>query len=76
MQSLSLFKIHETFSTEAKAEAWFHQTRWSEKPICPCCRGKQITALKNRKTMPYRCRDCGKLFSIRTGTQMENQDFP
>ena len=27
---------------------------------------------KNRKPMPYRCRDCGEYFSVKKGTVMES----
>ncbi len=29
-----------------------------------------------RKTMPFRCRDCKKYFSVKTGTAMESSNLP
>lgn len=55
------------------AEAWFKKA-WGHKgqlPTCPRC-GWYSRVLPNGKssTMPYRCRNCGKPFSLKIGTVM------
>ena len=35
---------------------------------CPRCGSVKVSAVKGGKPMPWRCRDCRKHFSVRTGT--------
>jgi len=61
------------FPDDATAEAWFAKQRWSDEPHCPECGSVNVQHPTQHKTMPYRCRekDCGKRFSVRTGTVMQ-----
>ena len=36
----------------------------------------RITAVANRRPQPYRCKDCLKFFSIKTGTMMHSSKIP
>lgn len=40
--------------------------------FCPTCASVDTYETKNRKPMPYRCRDCGEYFSVKKGTVMES----
>ena len=71
-KSLSIFKVMEMFSGHAKAEAWFAGLRWPDGVSCPHCQSKSFNYPASHPSMPYRCRDCGKRFSVRTGTLMAN----
>ncbi len=52
------------------AEKWFASVRWPDGPACPRCRGSSVQSGAAHPSMPYRCRGCGKRFSVRTGSVM------
>ena len=72
-KGISLRQFIKTYSTEAKAEAWFIRNRWPSGICCPKCGSLNVqTGCKH--AMPYRCREkvCGRpRFSTKTGTVME-----
>ena len=67
----SLVKFSKMFPNDEAAEKWFIEQRWPEGVTCPCCQSKNVQVRKTRKPQPYRCRDCRKDFSTKTGTLME-----
>lgn len=73
---LSLIKFFNQYPTEEKAVQFFEKLRWGEGIICPHCGGNHISAMKGQKPMPYRCRDCRKFFSVRTGTILTESKLP
>ena len=58
------------FPDDATAEAWFTDTRWPNGLLRPYCQSERVQSSTSHPTMPYRCRDCRKFFSVRTGTVM------
>ena len=70
-KGLSLVKFTKMFPNDETAENWFVEQRWPEGVTCPCCGSKNVQERKTRKPQPYRCRDCRKDFSTKTGTLME-----
>ena len=60
------------FPDDPAAEAWFELQRWPEGICCPDCGSVRYTAVKMRKPMPYRCRDCRNYFSVRKGSAMQS----
>ena len=72
-KGMSLFEIMDIFPDDSAAERWFVETRWPDGASCPYCGSANVQTGARHKTMPYRCReaDCGKRFSVRTGTAME-----
>ena len=48
------------------------QQRWPNGIACPKCGSLSIVARKNRKPLPWRCKDCRKDFSVKTGSLMES----
>ena len=55
--------------------------RWGDKPFCGHCGAFNVRQLQSRtgereKNFRWLCRDCGKLFSIRTGTVLEESRIP
>lgn len=70
-KGISLVEIIQMFPDEKTAEAWFIKTRWPVGVCCPECGSLNVQVRKSRKPQPYRCRDCRKDFSIKTGTLME-----
>ncbi len=58
------------FPDDATAEAWFANARWPDGAQCPNCGSWRIQEGTAHKTMPYRCRECRKRFSVRSKTVM------
>ena len=69
---LSLVEIMKMFPDNATAEKWFVKNRWPTGVCCPKCGSVNIQERRTRKPQPYRCRDCRKDFSVKTGTLMHN----
>ena len=66
---ISLAELFRMFPDDAAAERWFCETRWPSGVGCPHCGSVNVQTGAAHK-MPYRCRDCRKRFSTRTGTAM------
>ena len=71
-KGISLLQLTKMFPDEETAEQWFVQQRWPEGVTCIRCESKNIQVRKTRKPQPYRCRDCRKDFSVKTGTLLHN----
>ncbi|MYB16839.1 MAG: IS1595 family transposase [Chloroflexi bacterium] len=73
---ISLLELADMFPDENAAREWFECILWpnDERPCARC--GSVNTHEANHKTMPYRCRDCKKYFSVKTGTVMEGSPLP
>ena len=72
----SLYKFFERFPDEAAAVAYVEGRRFRMGRYCPKCGSTNTAECKNRKPMPYRCRDCRKHFSVRTGTVLAESKLP
>ena len=70
-KGITLLEIAERFDSEEKAEAWFIEQRWPDGIACPHCGSVNVANVKSRKPQPFRCRDCRKHFSIKTGTRFD-----
>lgn len=75
-QGISILELSEMIPDEATAEKWFEVALWGDDRPCPHCGSLNTRACKNRKPMPYRCRDCREHFSVRTGTVMHRSRIP
>ena len=76
-KGITLLEITERFDTEAKAEAWFIEQRWPSGVACPHnCGSLNIATVATRKPLPFRCRDCRKHFSVKTGTVLHSSNIP
>ena len=63
------------FPDDATAEQWFVKARWPDGVCCHHCGSESVQIGAKHKTMPYRCRDCRKRFSARTGTALEGSNL-
>ncbi len=74
-KGLTLVEVLKLFPDNDTAEAWFAGMRWPDGPQCPHCQSDRIQSGAAHKSMPYRCRDCRKRFSVRTGTVMADSNL-
>ena len=71
-EGLSLPELFTIFPDDATAEKWFEKQRWPNGIACPECGALRYAVVKNKKPMPYRCKDCRKYFSVRKGMVMQS----
>ncbi len=76
-KGITLLELAERFPTEESARQWFESIVWPNEGErdCPGC-GSLNTHECSHAKMPYRCRDCGKYFSVKTGTVMAGSPLP
>ncbi len=68
-EKVSFYRLFQHFPDETAAEKFFAERRWgknSKNRHCPHCGSIRTVTAKDK--MPYRCKDCRKRFSVRTGT--------
>ena len=75
-ETLSTFQFFQKFPDEDAARKFFEVRRWGDEPVCGHCGSVDVVECKDHKPMPYRCRDCRKHFSIRTGTVLAASRLP
>ncbi len=69
---ITVVELLKMFPDDAAAERWFEEQRWpGGERHCPDCGSCNTVAVKSRKPMPYRCRDCRAHFSVKKGTVMQ-----
>ena len=72
-KGISLKAAVQSFGDDLKAEAWFIERRWPDGIQCAYCESKRISDKKsNRLTPQHHCKDCGKDFTVKTGTIMQD----
>lgn len=69
-EGLSVIELFRMFPDDRAAELWFERQRWPDGISCPDCGSPRYATIQH-PTMPYRCRDCRKFFSVRKGTVMQ-----
>ena len=74
-KGISLLEITRRFDTEDKAEVWFTEQRWANGVACPHCGSFNVAVVASRKPQPFRCRDCRKHFSVKTGTVLHSSNI-
>lgn len=75
-ETISLFEFFQRFPNEDAGKKYFEDKRWSAGRFCPHCGSFGTSECKDQKPMPYRCKDCRKHFSVRTGTVLEESRLP
>src|ERR1700741_174621 len=66
---------------ELLAAEFMEAQRWGDSPACPHCGSVgvyKMVSKNGQRIAPYRwrCRDCNKQFSVRTGTVLEDSRIP
>ena len=69
-KGMSLIQLFNMFPDDETAEKWFIHTRWPDGMACPHCGSVNVNEKATHPTMPFRCRECVKYFSAKTGTIM------
>ena len=69
---ISLAKLFSMFPDDAAAHDWLCSERWPDGVACCYCGSENVQTGAKHKSMPFRCRDCRKRFSVRTGTVMQS----
>lgn len=75
-QVISLNEFFKRFPNEESARKYFENKHWKVGVNCPHCGSLSASECKDLIPMPYRCRDCRKHFSVRTGTVLEESRLP
>ena len=75
-QGMTLVEAVQEFTDEAKVERMFVEARWPNGVACPECGSLSLKARRTRKPQPFRCSDCRKDFSVKTGTVMQASNLP
>jgi transposase-like protein len=75
-ETISLYQFFKQFPDENAARLNFENNRWGETKYCPHCGSVSVSECKDHKPMAYRCKDCRKHFSVRTGTVLEESKLP
>ena len=71
-KGISLIELMEMFPDDKTAEQWFTKQRWPNGVACVHCGSVKITLRTTHPTMPYRCGDCHKFFSVKTNSVMHS----
>lgn len=75
-KGITIIELAQMFPNEEAARAWFEEIIWPDGlRYCPEC-GSVDTHECSHAKMPYRCRDCKKYFSVKTGTVMTGSAVP
>lgn len=72
---LSWIEVMDLFPDDAAAERWIVQARWPDEIACVHCGSLNVATKTKHPRMPFRCRDCRKYFSAKTGTPMESSNL-
>ena len=71
-EGLILIEIFRMFPDDDAAAEWFAEARWPDGAWCPHCGSTNVQSGAKHASQPYRCRDCRKRFSVKTGTAMHD----
>ena len=75
-KGITLMELADRFPNERAATDWFEATVWNGERCCGHCGSLDTYRVKSGKPMPYRCRDCKRYFSVKTGTLMAGSPLP
>jgi transposase-like protein len=65
---------------ESKAVVFLENQRWGNSPCCPACGGlnvyRMMSGEQRNKDFRWRCKGCKKMFTVRTGSVLEETRLP
>ena len=71
MRSITVAQLLQAFPDDEAVERLFVTRRWPDGVVCPYCEGQSVQEGTAHPQMPFRCHNCGRFFSVRTGTVMQ-----
>lgn len=75
-EKLSILQVAGMFPDDDTADQWFMEERWPHGVACPLCSGERVTERKNaRGKKAWRCNDCRRDFTTKTGTLMQGSNL-
>lgn len=75
--TISTYELLKLFPDEAMARVYLEKRRWNGHVVCPHCGcDGRITVRKGKREGYFWCRDCGREFTVRTGTIFERSHIP
>lgn len=80
-ESPILLSLRRASKDKSAAVAFLERNRWGSEPSCPLCGSIEVYKMQGRdgrreQHFRWRCRDCEKLYSVRTGTVLEETRLP
>lgn len=72
MAKLELLDFLNDYPSEQSCIELLEKSRWNNSPYCPHCSNSKNSKSDNS----YRCKNCGKSFSVKTGTIFEGSKVP
>ncbi len=74
-EGITVLELATLFPNEKAAKKWFEFVVWPDGRFCPKCGSVNTYKCKHAKS-PYRCRDCKRYFSVKSGTVLEDSKIP
>lgn len=71
-KGITLVELFKIFPDDETAEQWFIQVRWPDGITCPSCDSANVFTKASHQSMPFRCNDCKKRFSVKTDSIMQS----
>lgn len=75
--------LREACESEQAAAEFFERQRWGDEPSCPRCGSVNVYKMARRyspelrdEKLRWRCRDCKRQYSVRTGLVLEESRLP
>jgi transposase-like protein len=75
-KGMTFVEAARTFADADTTEKLFIDVRWPEGVACVKCGSLNLYIRPNRRPIMFRCRDCAREFSVKTGTVMQGSNLP
>ena len=75
-EGVTLLEFIDLVPDEDAARRWFESLVWPNGRHCPRCGSTETREASSTSGLPYRCPDCRKTFSVRTGTAIKRSRVP
>ena len=72
---LSFQQVARRFPDNDSAEKWFIKQRWKDGVECTHCKSKRVSERRKAEKRAFRCNDCRKDFSTKTGSLMHKSNI-
>lgn len=72
--NMSITEFYRRFPDDAACETFIIAERWDGEPVCPHCANRKSYRVAGG--MGFKCSQCRKRFSVKTGTVMEGSKIP